>query len=214
MSDSVAVPGAVGLSVTFTVNCEDVHGTPLVPVALEWNVALVPLAREAVRGVPRPATGVPPAAPVVRTGVSARCPRRRGPPREGQRGDAAVRVRRVRVRMRLPLPGVGFSEAGVAGRGGATGRDAMGYGPCPVGRLARAGPSGYRQAVPGECGPCPGAAMPRWGAGPGPVRRTGPGAENAQTVHAGTDPARIRGIRGSCRPDVQSTSSGRTRVGE
>ncbi len=35
VTDSVAVPGAVGLPVTLAVNCEPVHLIPLVPVALE-----------------------------------------------------------------------------------------------------------------------------------------------------------------------------------
>src|SRR3954453_693206 len=35
LTDSVAVPGAAGLSVTAAVNVEDVQVTPLVPVALE-----------------------------------------------------------------------------------------------------------------------------------------------------------------------------------
>lgn len=49
VTDSVAVPGALGLPVTVAVNWEDVQVTPLVPVALERNAAEVPEASGAVR---------------------------------------------------------------------------------------------------------------------------------------------------------------------
>src|SRR5690242_13810180 len=63
---SVAMPPAAGLVSTVAVNCDTEQLTPVVPVAVVKNVALVPDLRPAVTVSPA-ATFAPPTAPVVRT---------------------------------------------------------------------------------------------------------------------------------------------------
>src|SRR4051812_18127915 len=137
-TDSVAVPGAVGLSVTVAVNCDAVHLMPLVPVALEYRVAEVPVASGAVSTSPT-ATGVPPRLPVVSTGVSAA----EAGTVKGMVSAATepTRVRTVRVRMRVYL----FFRSGRSNRGvlrgvgerGAGGRE---FAAARCVRVAAAGP--------------------------------------------------------------------------